>query len=95
MQAVLDLRPLAPAAIVAVTGLVVLPPRRSPKRKSSPPPRFLPVATALASVWMSRPPRAGAVMANAAADELAFLQAAIRHRRCRRPPFAVVPPRTG
>jgi len=83
MQGVLDLRPLAPAAIVAVTGLVVLLAQAfTPKGKSSPSAALslAGLATALASVWMlATGPALGAVMANAvAADELSlFLQAAI------------------
>jgi NADH-quinone oxidoreductase subunit N len=83
MPAVLDLRPVAPAAIVAVTGLVVLLAQAfTPRGKSSPSAALslAGLAAALASVallWTG--PARGAVMANAlAADDLAlFLQAVV------------------
>jgi NADH-quinone oxidoreductase subunit N len=83
MQAVLDLRPLAPAAIVAVTGLVVLLAQAfTPKEKASPSAALslAGLAAALASVWVLATTSAlGAVTANAvAADELSlFLQAVV------------------
>jgi NADH-quinone oxidoreductase subunit N len=81
MPAVLDLRPLAPAAIVAVTGLVVLLAQAfTPKGKASPSAALSlgGLAAALASVWVLATGTArGAVMANAvAADDFSlFLQA--------------------
>ncbi len=83
MPAVIDLRPLAPAAIVAVSGLVVLLAQAfTPKGKASPSAALslAGLAAALASVWMLATGSAlGSVMANAvAADELAlFLQAVV------------------
>jgi NADH-quinone oxidoreductase subunit N len=83
MQGVLDLRPVAPAAIVAVTGLVVLLAQAfAPKGKASPSAALslAGLAAALASVWvLATGPALGAVMANAvAADELSlFLQAVV------------------
>jgi NADH-quinone oxidoreductase subunit N len=83
MADVIDLRPLAPAIIVAVTGLVVLLAQAfTPKGKTSPsaPLSLAGLAAALGSVWMLATGVArGAVLANAvAADDLAlFLQAAV------------------
>jgi NADH-quinone oxidoreductase subunit N len=83
MPAVLDLRPVAPAAIVAVTGLAVLLAQAfTPRGKRSPSAALslAGLAAALASVWMLWTGSArGAVMANAvAADELAlFLEAVV------------------
>jgi NADH-quinone oxidoreductase subunit N len=83
MPGVLDLRPVAPAAIVAVTGLVVLLVQAfTPKGRSAPSTALslagLGAALASVSLLWSGPAR-GAVMANAvAADELAlFLQAVV------------------
>lgn len=83
MHSVLDLRPLAPAAIVAVTGLVVLLAQAfAPKGKASPSATLSlgGLAAAFASVWLlATGPGLGSVMAGAvAADGLSlFLQAAI------------------
>ena len=67
--AVLDLRPLAPAAIVAVTGLVVLLTQAfTPRGKESPsaPLAFLGLAAALGSVWvLATGPGRGSVLAGA------------------------------
>jgi NADH-quinone oxidoreductase subunit N len=81
MNAVLDLRPIAPAAIVAVTGLVVLLAQAfAPKGKAAPSAALslAGLAAALASLWiLATGPGRGAVMAGAvAADDFAlFLQA--------------------
>jgi NADH-quinone oxidoreductase subunit N len=81
MNAVLDLRPIAPAAIVAVTGLVVLLAQAfAPKGKASPSTALslAGLAAAFASLWMlATGPGRGSVMAGAvAADDFAlFLQA--------------------
>jgi NADH-quinone oxidoreductase subunit N len=83
MNAVLDLRPILPAAIVAVTGVVVLLAQAfTPRGERSPAPllSLTGLAGALASVWLLGSGRAeGAVLAGAlAADGLAlFLQAVI------------------
>jgi len=83
MPDVIDLRPLAPAIIVAVTGLVVLLAQAfTPRGKASPSAglSLVGLAGALVSVWMLATGGArGAVLANAVtADELAlFLQAAV------------------
>jgi len=83
MAEVIDLRPLAPAVIVAVTGLVVLLAQAFTPRGKSSPSAALSVAglaAALVSVWILATGGArGAVLANAvAADELAlFLQAVV------------------
>jgi NADH-quinone oxidoreductase subunit N len=83
MQAVLDLRPLAPAAIVAVTGVVVLLAQAfAPKGKESPSAALslAGLAAALASVWvLAAGPGRGAVMAGAlTADALSlFLHAVV------------------
>ncbi|HSD66704.1 MAG TPA: NADH-quinone oxidoreductase subunit N [Vicinamibacteria bacterium] len=83
MGGVLDLRPLAPAAIVAVTGLVVLLAQAfTPKGKESPSAALslAGLAAALASVWLlAAGPARGTVMAGAVtADELSlFLHALI------------------
>jgi len=67
--AVLDLRPLAPAAIVAVTGLVVLLTQAfTPRGKESPsaPLALLGLAAALGSVWvLATGPGRGSVLAGA------------------------------
>jgi NADH-quinone oxidoreductase subunit N len=69
MDAVLDLRPIAPAAIVAVTGLVVLLAQAfSPKGKASPSSALslAGLAAALGSVWMlATGPGRGSVLAGA------------------------------
>ena len=77
MGAVLDLRPLVPAAIVAVTGLVVLLAQAfTPKGKASPsvPLALLGLAAALGSVWViATGPGRGAVLAGAlAADDFSL-----------------------
>jgi NADH-quinone oxidoreductase subunit N len=83
MHSVLDLRPLAPAAIVAVTGLVVLLAQAfTPKGKESPSATLSlgGLAAAFASVWMlATGSGLGAVTAGAvAADELSlFLHAVV------------------
>jgi NADH-quinone oxidoreductase subunit N len=81
MNAVLDLRPVAPAAIVAVTGLAVLLVQAFTPRGKAAPSAALSLAgllAALASVWLlATGPGRGSVMAGAvAADDYAlFLQA--------------------
>jgi NADH-quinone oxidoreductase subunit N len=69
MGAVLDLRPLAPAAIVAVTGLVVLLTQAfTPKGKESPsaPLSLAGLGAALGSVWLlATGPGRGSVLAGA------------------------------
>jgi NADH-quinone oxidoreductase subunit N len=81
MNAVLDLRPIAPAAIVAVTGLVVLLVQAfTPKGKEAPSAALslAGLAAAFASVWLlATGPGRGSVMAGAvAADDYAlFFQA--------------------
>jgi NADH-quinone oxidoreductase subunit N len=83
MPAVVDLRPLAPAIIVAVTGLVVLLAQAfTPRGRPSPSAALAlaGLAAALASLWLLWTGSArGAVMANAvAADAFAlFLQAVV------------------
>jgi NADH-quinone oxidoreductase subunit N len=83
MNAVLDLRPIVPAAIVAVTGVVVLLAQAFTPRGGSAPSSALSLAGlagALASVWLLGSGRAeGAVLAGAlTADGLAlFLQATV------------------
>ena len=83
MDAVLDLRPIAPAAIVAVTGLVVLLAQAfSPKGKASPSSALslAGLAAALGSVWLlATGPGRGSVLAGAvAADDFSlFFQALI------------------
>ncbi len=83
MNAVLDLRPIIPAAIVAVTGVVVLLAQAfAPSGRAAPSPvlSLAGLAGALASVWLLAGGRAeGAVLAGAlTADGLAlFLQAVI------------------
>jgi NADH-quinone oxidoreductase subunit N len=83
MNAVLDLRPIVPAAIGAVTGVVVLLAQAFTPRGGSAPSSALSLAGlagALASVWLLGSGRAeGAVLAGAlTADGLAlFLQATV------------------
>ena len=77
MDAVLDLRPIAPAAIVAVTGLVVLLAQAfSPKGKASPSSALslAGLAAALGSVWLlATGPGRGSVLAGAvAADDFSL-----------------------
>ena len=84
MDAVLDLRPIAPAAIVAVTGLVVLLAQAfSPKGKASPSSALslAGLAAALGSVWLlATGPGRGSVLAGAvAADDFSlFLYRTVR-----------------
>jgi NADH-quinone oxidoreductase subunit N len=83
VNAVLDLRPLAPAVIVAVTGLVVLLAQAfTPKGRTSPsaPLSLAGLAAALVSVFMlAAGPARGSVMAGAlAADDFSlFFQALV------------------
>jgi NADH-quinone oxidoreductase subunit N len=77
MDAVLDLRPIAPAAIVAVTGLVVLLAQAfSPRGKASPSSALslAGLAAALGSVWLlATGPGRGSVLAGAvAADDFSL-----------------------
>jgi NADH-quinone oxidoreductase subunit N len=77
MGTVLDLRPVAPAAIVAVTGLVVLLAQAfAPKGKASPSAALslVGLAGAFGSVWvLATSPARGAIMAGAvAADEFSL-----------------------
>ena len=77
MDAVLDLRPIVPAAIVAVTGLVVLLAQAfSPKGKASPSSALslAGLAAALGSVWLlATGPGRGSVLAGAvAADDFSL-----------------------
>ncbi len=77
MGSVLDLRPIAPAAIVAVTGLVVLLAQAfTPRGKSSPSAALslAGLAAALVSVWLlATGPGRGSVMAGAvAADDFSL-----------------------
>jgi NADH-quinone oxidoreductase subunit N len=83
MEAVLDLRPIAPAAIVAVTGVLVLLSQAFTAKGRSAPAAALSLAglvAAFASVWLlASGPARGAILAGAvAADGLAlFLQALV------------------
>ena len=77
MDAVIDLRPIAPAAIVAVTGLVVLLAQAfSPRGKASPSSALslAGLAAALGSVWLlATGPGRGSVLAGAvAADDFSL-----------------------